>query len=107
MHNTLLHIILHKNIISYHILHTTTQIIYTTLYGKITQNQNPTMYSIVSTHYYILNLSNKFYSCHVKCEVSPYETQSEQLLLHNKLGIWLNSVSTEFNPTLRISIVCN
>ena len=30
-----------------------------------------------------------------------------QYYMHNKLGIWLNSVSTEFNGTVSISIVCN
>ena len=31
-----------------------------TLYGKYQQEQNPTIYSILSTNYYILDLFNEF-----------------------------------------------
>ena len=57
MQNTLLRTNLHKETISYYTLHTTAQILYTTIYGILHETKNSTIYSIVSTNYYIMNLS--------------------------------------------------
>ena len=39
---------------------------------NINKNKNPTNYSILSTHYYILNLSNEFCLGHAQCDANPY-----------------------------------
>ena len=54
----------------YYILHTTTQTIYTTLYEKLHKTKNATIFSIVSTHYYIQNLIYELYSwsCAMQCK---------------------------------------
>ena len=41
---------------------------------KFNENKNPrsTIYSIVSTHYYILKLIYEFTLGHAKCDVNPY-----------------------------------
>ena len=55
---------------SYYILCTTTQTLFTTLYGHLHETKYPTIYSIVSTCYYILKLICEFYSwsCTMQCE---------------------------------------
>ena len=52
----------------YIVLHKT---LYSTLYGKY-QPKSPTIYSILSTHYDILNQSMNFTLGHVLCHVNPY-----------------------------------
>ena len=63
MHDTLIHIILHKKISCY-ILHTTTQYSILLYMKELheTKNLRSTIYSLVSTNYYIVNLSYEFYS---------------------------------------------
>ena len=58
MYDTLIHINLHKKNIptTYYILHTTTQNTMLLDMKNLHQTKNPTVYSIVSTQYYIVSL---------------------------------------------------
>ena len=58
----------------YYILHTTTQnsMLLLLYMENINENKNPTIYSILSTHYYIINQSMNFTLGHVLCDVNPY-----------------------------------
>ena len=62
MHDILIHINLHKkniHISYYKLLHRNTILLYM---EDLHKAKNPTIYSIVSTHYCIVNLTNKIYS---------------------------------------------
>ena len=58
MHDTLIHINLHKENESYYILCTITQNTVLHYMENLHETINPTIYSIAGTHYYIADLSN-------------------------------------------------